>query len=251
MVPHILEILPKGKRLVEPFVGGAALSMNIDFDSYLFNDINSHLTGFYQELRKDRETFIRKCKRFFTPRNNTSEIYYKNRKNFNEGKGNISALFLYLNRHGFNGLCRFNNDGEFNVPFGSYEKPYFPEIEMNHFTSISKKVTIICIDFRRVFEKLKPGDIVYCDPPFLPLSETSNFTAFTSGGFTISDTEDLARRAESAKVPVIVSNHDTPAARDIFSKADVIESIPSVRSIAAQGGARKKVNELLALYNPC
>jgi len=247
-VPYIHEILPKGARLVEPFVGGGALSMNTDFQHYLFNDTNAHLIKFYQELKDGKDLFIKKCKKFFTQKNNSAAVYYKFRNDFNEGK-NESALFLYLNRHGFNGLCRYNSDGKFNVPFGDYEKPYFPETEMNHFLSISKKISLYCLDFRRIFENLKQGDVVYCDPPFLPLSKTSNFTSFTSEGFTVGDQEDLARRAESAKVPVIISNHDIPLAREIYGKATGIRIIPSTRSIAADGSSRKRVDELLVQYN--
>jgi len=248
MLDAILEMLPTGKRLVEPFAGGGALFLNSQFKSYLINDINQDLISFYNAVKTGGTAFIEACKSCFSEENNNKDKFFQLRDLFNKGNPRPPELFLYLNRHGFNGLCRYNQKEEFNVPFGDYEKPYFPEMELKYLYKLSKKVRFTCNDFRITFKNLRPGDVVYCDPPFLPLSPTSNFTSFSAGGFTIDDQIDLAHRAETAPVPVLISNHDVPMARDIFSKATVINSVPCRRSIAASGNSRGKVNELLALY---
>lgn len=248
MLDAILEILPQGKRLVEPFAGGGALFINSKFRSYLVNDINQDLITFYNAVKSGGDSFINSCKSYFSEENNNRDKFLLLRDLFNNHDPRPPELFLYLNRHGFNGLCRYNQKGGFNVPFGDYEKPYFPEVELKYLQKLSKKVKFTCNDFRVVFKSLRPGDVVYCDPPFLPLSPTSNFTSFSAGGFTIDDQVDLAHRAESSSVPVLISNHDVPMARDIFSKASIIKSVPCRRSIAASGNSRGKVNELLVLY---
>ena len=123
LIERIKEKLPPGKRLLEPFAGSCALSLNTDYDSYWLNDINADLINLYKTLQKDGPSFIAFCRAFFKDTNNTPEKFYELRQQFNTEKDIYSkaALFLYLNRHGYNGLCRYNSSGEFNVPFGQYK----------------------------------------------------------------------------------------------------------------------------------
>ncbi len=102
--------LPNGRKLIEPFVGAGAVFLNTDFAEYLLNDSNKDLINLYTVLQKEGSSFIQYCKKYFTPHFNQAEQYYILRKEFNVCK-NIrkkSALFLFLNRHGYNGLCRYN-----------------------------------------------------------------------------------------------------------------------------------------------
>ena len=249
LLPQILKHMPLDKRLVEPFAGGAAVSFNILMPKVLLNDSNPHLIDFYKTLKREKGDFIKLCKSKFTEEMNTKEKYGLARKSFNTSPD--PALFLYLNRHGFNGLTRYNKFGKFNVPFGSYKKPYFPEQEMWNFLMLCHKMTFKCEDFRKIFKMLKIGDMVYCDPPYIPLSKTSSFTAFTADGFTENDQNDLATCAEQAAargIPVLISNSDTPKSRDIFGGASCLKPIISRRSISAAGGSRKKTDEILAIY---
>lgn len=134
-VGRICKQLGDGNRLVEPFAGSAALFLNTDFKYYLLADSNSDLINLYQQLQSEGESFIQYCQKFFNTRNNNKDVYYEYRSRFNR-TDNLrlkSALFLYLNRHGYNGLCRYNSKGDFNVPFGRYERPYFPYREMHFF----------------------------------------------------------------------------------------------------------------------
>lgn len=117
-------------RLVEPFVGSGAIFLNTDYDEYLLCDLNKDLINLYNILIDNGHKFIDVCSSFFTGEYNNEEDYYKFREHFNntENVEYKSILFLYLNRHCFNGLCRYNKSGKFNVPFGRYKKPYFQEM---------------------------------------------------------------------------------------------------------------------------
>ena len=151
VLKHILPLLPKGKRLVEPFCGSGSVFLNTNYEEYLVSDINPDLINIYNFLKEENKDFIEYCKSFFTSNNNTQERYTELRDLFNSTKDIRikSALFIYLNRHGFNGLCRYNSTGGFNVPFGRYTKPYFPEKEMLLFQEKTKTVT-----FKSAFSKL-------------------------------------------------------------------------------------------------
>lgn len=109
-----------------------------------------------------------------------------------------ACLFLYLNRHGYNGLCRYNAAGYLNVPFGRYKKPYFPEQVMLFFAAKSKRAALRCEDFEQVMRRAGRSDVVYCDPPYVPRSRTANFTAYHVGGFGEADQLRLALAAKKA-----------------------------------------------------
>jgi len=168
--------------------------LNTDYPEYLLCDINHDLIQVYEMLKQYGDSFIAYCKELFVPENNTSERYYSLRAEFNETTDTWrkSALFVYLNRHGYNGLCRYNAKSQFNVPFGRYKRPYFPEEEMRYFAQKAKHATFVCQDFRVVMSTAQAGDVIYCDPPYVPLSDTANFTDYAAGGFGPDDQRDLA-----------------------------------------------------------
>ena len=137
--------LPHGDRLIEPFVGSGAVFMNTNYENYLLADVNNDIITMYKYLQTEGQLFIDYCRTFFIQANNTQSVFLTNRLEFNTTTDTRlkSALFLYLNRHCFNGLCRYNKKGGFNVPFGKYDKPYFPEAEMKAFHAKSKIATFI------------------------------------------------------------------------------------------------------------
>lgn len=253
LVERIKAKLPQGVRLLEPFAGSCALSLNTDYTEFWLNDINRDLINLYQVLQKEGPAFIEFAKGFFTPENNSAKRYYELRKLFNQ-ETDIhikSALFIYLNRHGYNGLSRYNAGGEFNVPFGKYAKPYFPEQELIHFYTKFKKAKFTCIDFEAMMSEARPGDLVYCDPPYEPLTETSNFTSYSAGGFGREEQERLAKVAAktAAKgIPVLISNHRTDFIMGIYQTAKEIEVFPVRRLISCDGDNRNSVAEILALF---
>lgn len=254
VVEVIKGILPAGERLVEPFVGSGAVFLNTDYNCYLLNDNNPDLISLYQTLKEEGEPFIQYCRTFFTPENNASDKYYEFRALFNrtDDRRLKAALLIYLNRHGYNGLVRYNLQHELNVPFGDYKKPYFPYKELFFFWEKAKKAVFTCNDFKQTMAGARPGDVFYCDPPYVPLSQTSSFTAYSAGGFSLERQKELALRAEELShqgIPVLISNHDTDFTNRAYQHAD-IQRLLVQRSISCDGENRKKVGEVLALFAP-
>ncbi|MCL1059649.1 Dam family site-specific DNA-(adenine-N6)-methyltransferase [Shewanella gelidimarina] len=246
--------LPQGDRLVEPFVGAGSVFLNTDYDRYLLCDINQDLINLYKIVQSDPEKYIKAAKALFVPEMNEKEAYYKVRTSFNETKDPFkrSVYFLYMNRHGFNGLCRYNRKGGFNVPFGSYKKPYFPENEIRAFSLKSQRAEFRCIGYEQAIDMTQNGDVVYCDPPYAPLSSTASFTTYVGTGFSLDDQALLARKSRHTAIergiPVLISNHDIPLTRELYHGA-TFDSIKVQRNISQKGSSRKKVDELMALYD--
>lgn len=167
IVDKIKALLPPGERLVEPFVGSGALFLNSDYPCYLLTDANADLITLYQHLQTEGEAFINYCRPLFSPENNDKARYYALRDEFNRTTNSRrkSAIFLYMNKHGYNGLCRYNMQGGFNVPFGRYKRPYFPEAEMRHFALQAQHATFQQANFATTMANCQPGDVIYCDPP--------------------------------------------------------------------------------------
>ncbi|MDO7084036.1 Dam family site-specific DNA-(adenine-N6)-methyltransferase [Pseudocolwellia sp. AS88] len=251
----INKLLPDGKRLIEPFIGAGSIFLNTDYDEYVLNDINADLINLYKIVQQTPIKFIEDAARLFDQKNNDPEVYYHLRKEFNNttDKYYRSLLFLYMNRHGYNGLCRYNKSGGYNVPFGKYKKPYFPREELEYFSEKSEKATFVCQGYRSVIDNAQDGDVIYCDPPYVPLSATASFTSYSGNGFGLDEQADLANAAEEiinkVKTSVLISNHDTIWTRKIYEHANKIKSIQVARTISQKGGGRKKAAELLALYH--
>ena len=255
ILDDIQSFLPSGKRLIEPFVGSGVVFLNTEFDRYTLNDKNKDLITFYKILKKEKGDFIDYCRDFFNAKNNISEKYYEFRDQFNLTHDILlkSALFLYLNKHGYNGLCRYNSSGNLNVPFGSYKKPYFPEKEMRYFLKKCERASIQSKDFESVMRTAKKGDVVYCDPPYVPLSQTSNFTAYSAGGFGQDEQRRLAKVAQEISeegIPVLISNHSTSFTKSLYNKAKKKKYISVRRLISCNGSKRENAKEILALYLP-
>lgn len=251
--PWINQHLPAGPRLIEPFVGAGALFLNSSFDQYLLNDCNPDLIQLYQCLQQDGVPFIEYCQSFFVSRNNTVKRYYHLRQIFNESDDTHekSALFLYLNRHGFNGLCRYNSKGEFNVPMGEYVKPYFPYDEMLAFHHKAQRAVFSCEDFTTVMRLAKAEDVIYCDPPYYPLNTVTSFTRYHQADFSLDEQNALAQlcvELQQQGTRIIVSNHATPETRRLYKKAKKIVYCDVQRTISSDGENRLAVKELLALY---
>lgn len=238
-------------RFVEPFVGSGVVSANIYSNSYIISDYNLDLINTYKTIKSD-PLFIDDLREMFSGKYNNMDKFYELRLLFNETIDTRmkSLIFVYLNRHCFNGLCRYNKSGGFNVPFGRYKSPYFPEKELLFFKNILlPKCDIYCQSFEKTFELLGDGDLCYCDPPYTPLNNTASFTDYSIGGFSERQHIDLAKLAYDSNCTVIISNHDTEMTRDIYSKADLIRTRLVSRFISASVGGRKPVYELLAIYN--
>ncbi|MFP4606985.1 Dam family site-specific DNA-(adenine-N6)-methyltransferase [Thiohalospira sp.] len=250
---RILPRLPAGERLIEPFAGAAAVTLAADYPAYRLVDSNPDLIGLFRAVRDGGEAFIQRARALFED-GNDADLYYARRAAFNAEADPVerAALFLYLNRHGYNGLCRYNRRGGFNVPFGRHARPYFPERELAAFArqAREREVDLAVGDFETELDAARPGDVVYCDPPYAPLSTTADFTAYAPGPFADDAQARLAaaaRRAAERGVPVVISNHDTPVVREYYRDAD-LDSFPVARTISRQGDSRRPVAEVLALF---
>jgi len=254
VLEHIREMLPAGQRLIEPFAGSGAVFMNTEFDSYLLADANADLINLYQILKTQGEDFISECERLFQARTNQEAYYYRRREEFNRCRNprRKAALFIYLNRHGYNGLCRYNAAGIFNVPFGRYKRPYFPAQELLAFYHKSTRAEFVHLDFDAVMQSAQIGDVVYCDPPYVPLSSSANFTCYSAGGFDMPQQQRLADLAEQARqrgIPVLISNHNTHFTRKAYRSANNIKRFSVRRFISCNGDKRQNAGELLALFS--
>lgn len=248
--PH----LPKTKRLVEPFAGSCAVMMNTDYEQYLIADVNNDLITMYQQIASDNiDEVIRTAYDLFELEAVESG-YYVERDFFNKSKRVlqpefIAAYFIYLNRHCYNGLCRYNQKGSFNVPRGNYKKPYFPEKEIRAFAAKAVKANIQHLVWQDTLSLVDFGDGVYCDPPYMGKS----FTQYHTDGFTDADNEALAFALKDLNDiqgnPVTVSN--SLAAKELYADLGfTIHVIEAPRTIAANGN-RKKAPEIIAVLGGC
>lgn len=248
----VLKALPQGSRLIEPFAGSGVVFMNAGFSAYILGESNQDLIHIFSTLKDQGDEFIDYCQQYFQPKFNNKETYYSLRSEFNtlEHGPHRAALFLYLNRHGYNGLCRYNSTGIYNVPFGLYAKPYFPRNEMQLFHTKSQQVDFVHGDFRKTMQLAQTGDVIYCDPPYVALTDKAQVLPYTAKQFKAEDQialAELAQETAARGIPVIISNHDTQFTRDIYQHAR-IESFPVARYISCQGINRQPVRELLAVF---
>jgi len=253
ILDQVKSLLPEGKRLLEPFAGSGALFLNSDYPAYLLCDTNADLINLYEILKQEGIGFIHYCRRYFTGNYNNAESYYAQRDRFNtiNNLRQKAALFVYLNRHGYNGLCRYNSKGGYNVPFGRYVRPYFPEQEMLAFHHKAQSAEFKTCSFEDSFKLADKGDVIYCDPPYAPLTDTANFTSYSAGGFDLTLQLKLAELAEQHrhnKGTVLISNHDTPFTRKAYAKANKCERFKVRRFISCNGNKREYAGEVLALF---
>ncbi|MFW7765824.1 DNA adenine methylase [Klebsiella pneumoniae] len=250
VMPQLLKHLPKADCLIEPFVGSGTVFMNTEYRRYVLCDSNRALINFFRVLTSDTERLIGTARGMFLNGNN-EERYYDRRELFNTmqwsdtGKPDTAllyaALFLYLNRHSFNGLYRVNQKGNHNVPFGKYAAPYFPADEMHRFAEKANdtKAVFIHSDFRHFIPdavQFSPDAVIYCDPPYIPASKTANFTAYGKP-FTTLDHRDLVALLVAANrqhgTRSVISNSDTPETREIYSAFN-LHAFSVRRSVSAK-----------------
>lgn len=257
VLDHIIPELntrPSG-RLIEPFMGSGVVWLNAPQKEVIANDINVDLVSLYQTLAAQGEVYIQEAMKQFSSENNTKEQYAKLKKKFNTLPfgPERAALFIYFNRHGFNGMCRYNSRGEFNIPFGQYANPSFPEVAMRQWLEVikNKQITFQQKNFVEVMLEAKHGDVIYADPPYVPLSTTASFTQYAKEGFDATAQQQLANLANELAdkgIKVVISNHDNEITRKLYENATRIEAFSVRRSISAKASSRVKASELLAVW---
>ncbi|TYS03191.1 Dam family site-specific DNA-(adenine-N6)-methyltransferase [Citrobacter freundii] len=265
VMPQLLKHLPKADYLIEPFVGSGTVFLNTDYRRYILCDSNRALINFFRVVTTDTERLINITSSMFHG-DNTEDRYYARRTLFNSMQWSdtsrpdqallYAALFLYLNRHGFNGLYRTNLRAEFNVPFGKYAAPYFPEKEVRLFAEKASdtKAVFIHSDFRHSIPdvmQLAHDAVIYCDPPYIPASETANFTAYGKP-FTLDDHRELVKALLDVNrqhgIRSIISNSDTPETREIYSAFN-LHSLSVRRSVSAK--SRDMAGEVIGVLRVC
>lgn len=228
------------RRLVEPMCGGLAVALGLQPCQALLNDINPHLINFYRWLQRGLELDI--------ALENDEELYYRHRRRFNqllEGEGRESReaaqLFYYLNRTCFNGLCRFNRQGQFNVPFGRYRRINYRR-DFSLLTPTLAGWDFTCGDF--VVLDLEARDFVYADPPY-----DVEFTQYSREGFSWRDQVRLAHWLGRHPGPVVVSNQATERIQQLYRDLGFALSYVQGRRLINSNGDRSPAREILAAKN--
>lgn len=255
LIPAINNLLPQNKKdYYEPFFGGGAVLFHLQPKKAVINDVNSELINVYKIIKEDVEALINDLK----IHENSSDYFYEIRaldRNCNfENLSDIkkASRIIYLNKTCYNGLYRVNNSGEFNAPFGKYKNPNIVnEITLRAVSKYLNKNNIIILnqEFDKVVDDIKKGAFVYFDPPYHPISKSSNFTGYVQGGFNEVDQtrlRDLCRILHSKGVNFLLSNSAAPFIIDLYDdKIFNINYVKAKRAINSVGNKRGNVDEVL------
>jgi len=242
LVPHLKPFWEqhKHRRYVEPFCGGLATPLGMQPRKAWLNDNNRHLIAFYQHVQNGLKIEI--------PLENDRDLFYRYREQFNQNvrDGRIhdkttSELFYYLNRTCYNGLCRFNRKGEFNVPFGSYKRINYV-LDFSDYREVMQPWHFTVSDFEMMV--LEPDDFVYADPPY-----DVQFTQYSQYGFSWEDQVRLAHWLAKHPGPTIISNQATERIITLYKRLGFeLKYYPAPRRISCNGD-RTPAIEVLALRN--
>lgn len=241
----------------EPFVGGGALFFYLfpelrkrNAEAYLADSVEE-LINLYKEIRDNVEELIKVSKKHVY----SKDYYYIIRALKPSEMTNLerASRTLYLNKTCFNGLYRVNSKGQFNVSFGDYTEPVIVnEVALRNASEAFKYANIFNSDFELVLNNVKAGDFVYLDPPYVPLSATSDFTKYTSGSFTIDDHRRLKKAFDLLKEKgcyVMLSNSDTDFVKELYFGCN-IKKVSAIRAINSKVTKRGAITELVILSYP-
>jgi DNA adenine methylase len=241
-VPHLRPLWEahRGKRLVEPFCGGLAVALSLAPSRALLNDVNAHVVNFYRWLKRGLIIDV--------TMENDATTYYMNRVRFNEllatgqaESAEAAALFYYLNRTGYNGLCRFNQQGEFNVPFGRYQRLAYKR-DFTEYVAAFARLEFTNTDFEAV--PLEPDDFVYADPPYdVP------FRNYSKGGFGWDEQVRTAEWLAKHPGPVVLSNQATDRIQTLYKTLGYRLIFRSAPRLISCTGDRTRAKEVIATRN--
>lgn len=262
LIPTLLDLFPKKiGTYIEPFIGGGsvyyAVAAEKRFEAAIINDWNAELVGTYKVVRDFPDRLMTELRYLETEYVGSPEaVYYawraKDPKTLTPVE--LATRFIFLNKAGFNGLYRVNQKGGFNSPWGKRLKVNTFNEENIHACAraLGGSLTIRQGDFSAAVAGAKPGDCVYFDPPYVPLTPTASFTNYTSVGFGLKDQQRLAqlfKELASKGVRVVLSNSDTPFVRDLYAGL-TIHSVMMKRAINSNGEKRGAVGEVLVVGGP-
>jgi len=254
VLDEILAVMPAGKRLIEPFVGSGTVFINAGFKRNLLGDINPDLINLFNQLQGNPDTVINTAHQL-EKSCLTNEAYVAMRNEFNGRQAHAvrhAALFLALMRTCFNGLCRYNLKGLFNVGWNKKAGAnYFPLDELQHFAGLQKEMTFICAGFEEVIGQAGEGDVIFCDPPYEPMLDENGFTAYSGNAFTFEHQTRLveclvAARKRGAKV--VITNSSAPSVVDLYTRNGFrIMPLAARRSVSCKGDTRKTADDIIAV----
>ncbi len=251
LLPHLIEQAPKQfERYFEPFIGGGALFFRLQPQRAFISDINPELINCYKVVRDDIDGLIKDLSQHIYEKD-----YYYNLRNADRRTEfaqwpctKRASRLLYLNKTCFNGLYRVNAAGQFNVPIGRYRNPkILDEKNLLACSQALKPTQITQAEFTAIEHNVKKNDFVYFDPPYAPISETSDFTSYTKEGFDSAMQKKLAQLCESLDqqgVKFMVSNSNAPLILDLY-KAFNITFVDASRTINSKSAKRGKIKEVL------
>lgn len=254
LITEIEKYFPdKYSTYYEPFLGGGAVLFHFQPPKAVVNDVNNELINLYIVIKENVEELIYELEKH----KNEKEYFYKIRaldrnKEFYESLTNVqkAARILYLNKTCFNGLFRVNNSGEFNTPFGKYKNPNI--VDKITLTAVSNyfnqnNIKFMCGDFEEGVKGIRKGAFVYLDPPYDPVSDSSNFTGYSKEGFGRDDQKRLKKlcdKLNKREVKFLLSNSATDFIKDLYKDYE-IEIIKAKRAINSKGDKRGEVDEVL------
>lgn len=249
LLGSILPALPQSfGRYLEPFAGGLALFFRLRPSGAYLADANQHLVRIYRAVRDHADDVIAALQEH----KNDRAYYDRIRDDFNDGYGDDiwrAAALMYMNRAGFNGVCRFSGDDKYNVPFGDGKPKTLCDVEnIRACSALLQRSTVEWADFRAVDSVAQAGDLVFLDSPYLP-ENAGSFVNYTKDGFSAQDHEDVAalfRRLVARGVHVLASNSDTPRARELYAGFE-IRTLYRSNSVNSKASARGGKPEILVL----
>ena len=248
---ELLKNMPKSyNRYFEPFIGGGALFFELQPDNAYISDMNEELINLYQVVRDEVDKLICDLQKHDVSKEYFMEIRNIDRTEEYQNWSDVqkASRFIYLNRTCFNGMYRVNSKGEFNVPFGHYKNPrILDENNLINCSNLLQGIEIKHADFSEILKKVKKGDFVYFDPPYVPLSETSSFTSYTKEGFDINmqfKLRDVCDELDTMGVNFLLSNSDTKLVNDLYENYN-IKKVFASRQINANADGRGKITEVL------
>lgn len=241
---------------IEPFIGGGAMFFALKHGNSIISDINSGLINLYESLRSHPEELVATLRNIeqkynSTPLEQKRGLYYEFREKYNsESRSGLTqaANFLFLNKTSFNGMYRENKSGHFNVPFGNKVNINLGDTE-NLLTaaSILGNAKIFNHSYIETTKDAKRGDLVYFDPPYVPLTATATFTSYSAEGFGFEKQEELANefaRLDGIGVKVVQSNSSSPLVEELYRNYKLVP-VSASRNISAKSTGRKPVTELI------
>lgn len=257
LLAQLLPLLPAGAELmrhVEPFTGGGAMFFARRPERALLCDVNPALVDTYLAVRDEVDEVIAALAPLASAHAAASGAYYAVRERYNArrqhgaSRAERAAMFVYLNKTCFNGLHRVNRKGEFNVPEGRYKSPrILDEGGLRAASAALAGAEIVKAGFESLLASAKPGDFVYLDPPYEPVSRTSNFTSYAEDGFSQDDQRrlrDVYAELDRRGCKLMLSNSDVPFVRELYARWR-IDLVAAPRAVSCDARGRGLVSEVV------